>query len=120
MKVLYGRRFFGSLNLIAAFDQLYLNTQTGGTSPVTMYGDAIKIDKTNSDNLTLGLHYSFAMNSGMALSAFVDYDYSKPEFDVEYTPYNNNLLNMVTKHSEFSFKNKINSFTIGAAMSVIF
>ena len=120
MKALYGRRFFGSLNLVAAFDQLYLDTRTDATTSVTMYGDALKISKTNSDNLTLGLHYTYAMNSGMAISGFIDYDYSKPEFDVEYTPYHKELLNMVTKHSEFSFSHKVNSFTIGAAMSVIF
>ena len=120
MKALYGRRFFGTLDLIAASDQLYLNTQTNETASVTMYGDALWIDKTNSDNLTLGLHYTYAMNSGMAISAYVDYDYSKPEFYAEYTPYHNELLNVVTKQSLFNFKNKINSFTIGAAMSVIF
>lgn len=120
MKALYGRRFFGKLDLIAASDKLYLNTQTNETASVTMYGDALWIDKTNSDNFTLGLHYTYAMNSGMAISGFIDYDYSKPEFYAEYTPYHNDLLKVVTKQSMFHFKNKINSFTIGAAMSVIF
>jgi hypothetical protein len=120
IKALYGRRFFGSLNLIAAWDQTYLNTQTNETTAVTMYGDALKIDKTNSDNFTVGLHYTYAMNSGMAISAFVDYDYSKPTFDVEYSPYHKDMLLMATKHSRFSYSNKINSYTLGVAMSVIF
>lgn len=120
IKALYGRRFFGSLNLIAAWDQHYINTNTNETVAVTMYGDAMKIDSSNSDNFTVGLHYTYAMNSGMAISAFVDYDYSKPTFDVEYSPYHNDLLLMATKHSKFNFKNKINSLTMGVAMSVIF
>ena len=120
IKALYGRRFFGSLNLIAAWDQTYLNTKTNETTAVTMYGDALKIDKTNSDNFTVGLHYTYAMNSGMAISAFVDYDYSKPTFDVEYSPYHKDMLLMATKHSRFSYSNKINSYTLGVAMSVIF
>jgi hypothetical protein len=85
-----------------------------------MYGDAMKIDKTNTDNFTVGLHYTYAMNSGMAISGFVDYDFSKPTFDVEYTPYHKDLLLMVTKHTNFSFSHKINSFTLGVAMSVLF
>ena len=120
IKALYGRRFFGSLNLIAASDRVYLNTQTNEEAAVTMYGDAMKIDKTNTDNFTVGLHYTYAMNSGMAISGFVDYDFSKPTFDVEYTPYHKDLLLMVTKHTNFSFSHKINSFTIGVAMSVLF
>lgn len=120
IKALYGRRFFGSLNLIAAADQPYLNTKTNEVVAITMYGDAMKIDSSNSDNFTVGLHYTYAMNSGMAISGFVDYDYSKPTFDVEYSPYHNDLLLMATKHSQFSFKNKINSFTLGVAMSVLF
>lgn len=120
IKALYGRRFFGSLNLIAASDRIYLNTQTNEQVAVTMYGDAMKIDNTNSDNFTVGLRYTYAMNSGMAISGFVDYDYSKPTFDVEYAPYHNDLLLMVTKHSNFSFSHKINSYTIGVAMSVLF
>ena len=120
IKALYGRRFFGSLNLIAASDQVYLNTQTNEEAAVTMYGDAMKIDKTNTDNFTVGLHYTYAMNSGMAISGFVDYDFSKPTFDVEYTPYHKDLLLMATKHTNFSFSHKINSFTLGVAMSVLF
>lgn len=120
IKALYGRRFFGSLNLIAAWGQHYINTNTNETVAVTMYGDAMKIDSSNSDNFTVGLHYTYAMNSGMAISAFVDYDYSKPTFDVEYSPYHNDLLLMATKHSKFNFKNKINSLTMGVAMSLIF
>jgi hypothetical protein len=120
IKALYGRRFFGSLNLIATWNQAYLDTQTNETIVATMYGDTMKIDKTNSDNFTVGLHYTYAMNCGMAISAFLDYDYSKPTFDVEYSPYHNDLVLMATKHSRFSFSNKINSYTMGVAMSVIF
>lgn len=85
-----------------------------------MYGDALYIGKANSDNLTLGLHYTYAMNSGMAISAYFDYDYSKPTFDVQYTPYNTDMGCMVEKRADFSFKQKINSFTMGAALSIMF
>lgn len=119
-KTLYGRRFFSALNLIAAYDAQYLNTENNQITNVTMYGDALYIGKANSDNLTLGLHYTYAMNSGMAISAYFDYDYSKPTFDVQYTPYNTDMGCMVEKRADFSFKQKINSFTMGAALSIMF
>ena len=85
-----------------------------------MYGDNLVIDKTNSDNFTIGIHYTYAMNSGVAISAFFDYDYSKPEFDVKYNPYNTDLTSMMKTVSEFSFKQKVNSYTLGASMTVMF
>ena len=57
-KALYGRRFFSALDLMAAYDAQYLNTVTNEVANVTMYGDALYIDKSNSDNLTLGMHYT--------------------------------------------------------------
>lgn len=120
MKVLYGCRFFGKLDFTAAYDAVVKNVKTGEVQTIELYGDNLAIDKSNSDNLALGLHYTYAMNSGVALSAFVDYDFSKPEFDVAYTPYNTNGENMARTMSEFSFKNKISSLTLGASMTVIF
>lgn len=120
MKVLYGRRFFGKLDFNAAYDEEWKNKETGETQNITMFGDNLTIDKTNSDNLTLGVHYTYAMNSGVALSAFLDYDYSKPEFEVKYNPYNSDMTKMMQTMSEFSFTHKINSFTLGASMTVLF
>lgn len=120
MKVLYGRRFFGQLDLLGAYDEVYKNTETGETKTVTMYGDDLYIYKTNTDDIALGLHYTYAMNAGIALSAFFDYDYSKPEFSVEYSPYNKDAELMLLTRSDFSVKHKINSFTLGASMTVLF
>lgn len=120
VKALYGRRFFGKLDFTAAYDLDVVNTKTGDMRNITMYGDNLVIDKTNSDNFTIGLHYTYALNSGVAISAFFDYDYSKPEFDVQYNPYNTDLMNMMKTVSEFSFKQKINSYTLGASMTVLF
>lgn len=120
IKALYGRRFFGSLDFTAAYDAVIRNTTTGETQTVTLYGDSMEFDSTSADNLALGLHYTYAMNSGVALSAFVDYDYSKPEFDVSYNPYNTDIGKMISTASQFSFRDKINSLTLGASMTVIF
>ncbi len=120
IKALYGRRFFGKLDFIAAYDADWRNKETGEITNVTMYGDNLMIDKTDTDNFTVGLHYTHTMNSGVAISAFFDYDYSKPEFDVKYNPYNTDVEKMVKTASEFSFKQRMNSYTIGAAMTVLF
>lgn len=119
-KALFGRRFFGKLDFTAAYDLDVVNKKTGDVRNVTMYGDNLVIDKTNSDNFTIGIHYTYAMNSGVAISAFFDYDYSKPEFDVKYNPYNTDLTSMMKTVSEFSFKQKVNSYTLGASMTVMF
>ncbi len=120
VKALYGRRFFGKLDLMAAYDTQYVNGKTGETVNVTKYGDALYIDKTNSDDFTVGVHYTYSMNNGIAVSAFFDYDLSKPEFDVEYTPYHLDARYMMSKSAEFSFKQRINSYTLGASMTVLF
>ena len=120
VKALYGRRFFGELDLTAAYDEVFIETATGDLQTVTFYGDNLNIKRTNTDNFALGMHYTYAMNSGVALSAFVDYDYAKPEFSVSYTPYNSDITKMIQTSSQFSFKNKINSLTLGASMTVLF
>lgn len=120
MKALYGRRFFGKLDFTSVYNREYKNTTTGEVANVELYGDDLIINKANSDLFAVGLHYTYAMNSGVAISAFVDYDYSKPEFDVEYAPYNTDILKMLQTNSKFSFKQKMNTFTIGASMTVLF
>lgn len=120
VKALFGRRFFGKMDFTAAYDQNWQNKTTGENVNVTMYGDNLTIEKTNTENVTLGLHYTYAMNSGVAITAFMDYDYSKPEFDVKYNPYNSNMVKMAKTSSEFSFRNKISSYTLGASMTVLF
>jgi hypothetical protein len=60
------------------------------------------------------------LKNGVAVSAFFDYDLAKPEFDVEYNPYNLDSQNMISTSSKFSFKQRINSYTLGASMTVLF
>lgn len=120
VKALYGRRFFGKLDFTAAYNREYKNSATGETANVELYGDDLIINKTNSDLFTAGVHYTYAMNSGVAISAFIDYDFSKPNFDVEYAPYNTDILKMLKTNSKFSFEQKMNTLTIGASMTVLF
>lgn len=120
VKALYGRRFFSSLDLLAAYDMDFVNNVTGETGNVTMYGDNLYIGKTNADNFGFGLQYTYAMGNGMAVSAFFDYDFSKPEFDVQYSPYNTDGTKMMLTCSEFSYKQTINTYTIGASLVVMF
>ncbi|MBQ0073086.1 MAG: phosphatase PAP2 family protein [Prevotella sp.] len=119
-KVMYGRRFYGALDMQAAYDVNYQNVNTGEVANAVMYGDNLYISRTNSDDLAVGLSYTYSLNNGVAVSAFADYDFSKPTFDVEYTPYHVDTYKMAKTASNFSFKQKINSFTIGASMTVLF
>lgn len=117
-KLLYGRRFFGELDLSAAYDAVY----SDGTNSVvaTTYGDNLWIGKTNTDDFGAGIHYTYSTNNGIAVSAYVDYDFSNPEFYVEYSPYNNDANKMHMKTSEFKYKQRMQSFNIGASMVVMF
>ena len=56
----------------------------------------------------------------MAISAFCEYDYAKPTFNVEYSPYNVNTIDMLSTRSEFSYEQKVESITVGASMTVVF
>ena len=105
---------------MAAYDTRFVNQQTGESRDVTYYGDALYIDKTNSDDFTVGVHYTYSLKNGVAVSAFFDYDFAKPEFDVEYNPYNLDSQNMAATSSQFKFKQRINSYTLGASMTVLF
>ncbi len=119
-KVLYGRRFYGSLDLQASYD---LSFRVKGDTEVyteNMAGDDLEISSTNADGIGAGISYTYAAGSGMALSAFVDYDYSKPQFDITYTPYNTDAEKMLLTQSRFSHKQKIHSLTIGASMVIMF
>ena len=120
LKALYGRRFFSSLDLVSAYDAEYRNQTTNETINATIYGDNLWIDSTSAEDFAVGLHYTYATNSGIALSAYVDYDYSKPEFHVEYAPYHTSVDKMMKTTSEFRYNQKMQSFNIGASMTVIF
>lgn len=120
LKALYGRKFFSSLDLVAAYDANIKNTQTGETANVTMYGDNLMFDKTSADAFATGVHYTYAMGSGMAVSAFLDYDYSKPEYDVTYAPFHSNPEKMIKTKSSFSYSQKYQSLTLGASLTVMF
>lgn len=121
MKLLYGRRFFGSMDFQPASPA---SRETGANAEVgteLVNGDRLYVHKTNGDDMALGLSYTYSMNSGMAISGFFDFDYSRPRFNVDYTPYGNDgngqaeLLNR-----QFSFRQKMTSFTLGASMTVMF
>lgn len=119
-KVLYGRRFFGDIDLYAVHDAQYLDKQTGETLNTPIYGDNLFIEKTNTDNITAGLHYTYSLKSGVAISAFADYDLSRPDFNVYYIPFNADPLKSMQTTSNFSYKQRMQALTLGASMVVIF
>lgn len=119
-KALYGRRFFGELDLTAKSDLKLIDQVTGEELYSEVNGDNLYIYKTNTDDLTLGLSYTYSLNNGVAISAFFDYDSSRPKFDVEYTPYHTDSRKMFSTATEFSFKQKLNTCTLGASMTVLF
>ena len=121
VKAMYGRRFFGELDMMAVNDcQYYYPDAPDVLLNSERYGDDLWIDKTSTDNFTVGAHYTYSAGSGVALSAFVDYDYSKPEFTVEYAKFQNDATAIALGSSEFKYKQKVNSLTIGASMTVLF
>lgn len=117
-KLLFGHRYYGSLDLSGVYDAEY---KVGDdTVNKTFYGDNLWIYSTDSDIASAGLSYTYTMGNGVAFSAFCDYDYSRVGFDVEYSPYNPDPHKMMLTYSEFSYKQKIQSLTLGASMVVIF
>ena len=119
-KLLYGRRFYGALDLQASYDINYRLKGEADVNTTTMYGDDLEISSTNADGVAAGISYTYAAGSGMALSAFVDYDYSKPQFDITYTPYNTDAQKMLLTQSHFTHKQKVHALTIGASMVIMF
>jgi len=117
-KTLFGHRYYGSLDLSGVYDaELQIN---GKKEYKTFYGDNLYIYKADSDLVSGGISYTYAMGNGVALSAFCDYDFSRVDFDVEYQPYNRDVENMVRTYSEFNYKQKVQSVTLGASMVVMF
>jgi len=117
-KTLFGHRYYGSLDLSGVYDFEYKVDDKVVNK--TFYGDNLYIYSTDSDIVSGGISYTYAMGNGVALSAFCDYDYSRVSFDVEYQPYHQLLQKMLETHSEFSYKQKVQSITLGASMVVMF
>ncbi len=120
IKAMYGRRFFGELDLCAAYDNTYKDPSTEEDLHYTIYGDNLYIGSTSADNFTAGIHYTYSTNQGIALSAYVDYDFSKPTFDVEYVPFHTDACKMMMTTSSFQLKQDIRSLSVGASMVVMF
>lgn len=121
-KVLFGHRYYGKLDLSGVYDMAGTVVIKGKEEPynVTLYGDNLKVDATDSDIVTAGINYTYSMGNGVAISAFCDYDYSRAPFTVEYQPYNTDAIKSITSHAEFSYYQKVQSLTIGASMVVLF
>ena len=115
MKALYGRKFFGKIDLVSTY-----YSDNPALQNKTIYGDELDIKSTHADTFTLGFNYTFSMGSGATITAFCDYDYCMPTFDVEYTPYNSSVTDLLCTHSEFSFDKRMHFFTIGAALGIMF
>ena len=119
-KILLGHRYYGTLDFSGVYDETIKNPVTGEASTRTIYGDNLYIDKTDADIISAGLQYTFAMGSGVAFSAFCDYDFSRADFYVEYAPFNYDVRKMAATHAEFRYRQKLHTVTIGAAMTVMF
>lgn len=119
-KVLYGRRFYGELDLQASYEVNYRVSGENKVDTDIMYGDNLNVAKTNADEVSVGVSYTYAAGNGMALTGFVDYDYCKPEYNITYTPYNTSAQDMILTSANFKHKQKMHSFTIGASMVVMF
>ena len=119
VKAMYGRRFFGSLVLQAAYDTGYHFSEDENES-VSILGDALSVEKSSADNISTGLTYTYSMGNGVAIAAFCEVDRSKPLFKVEYAPYNDNAATMLQTRSQFQYNNEVKSFTVGASMTVLF
>lgn len=118
-KALYGRRFFGSLEFQSEYD-IPITIEGMENEYIPILGDNLYIDSTSADNLTAGLTYTYSMGNGVAISAFTEYDYSKPSLTAEYCPYNSDVLKRLSAASMFKFQQRVKSLTIGASMTVLF
>lgn len=118
-KVLLGHRYYGTLDFNGVYDTTYKDA-AGEEQTRTIYGDNLYIEKTDADIVSGGLQYTFAMGSGVAFSAFCDYDFSRVDFAVEYAPFNYDIKKMAATHAEFGYRQKMHTVTIGAAMTVMF
>lgn len=117
-KLLYGRRFTGSIALAGKQDEL-LNIE-GEDRVVTFTGDALDIDVDTTDQFSTGLSFTYAMGSGTALSLFWDFDWNKTTFNCQYWPDNEDPSKFVEGGRNFSFKQRMNTHTIGASVTVLF
>ena len=119
-KALFGHRYYGSLDFSGVYDRSVKDPTTGESTIFTVYGDDLYIERTDADIFSAGIQYTFAMGSGVAFSAFCDYDFARADFDVEYAPFNYDIMKMAATHAEFSYRQKMHTVTIGAAMTVMF
>lgn len=117
-KLLYGRRYTGSIDLSGACDFDYkLNDETLN---LTFYGDSFEISAANTDLFSTGLNATYTMGNGTALSVFWDYDFSHTDYDVSYWPEHDDPDLWITGGRQFTFRQRVNTNTIGASLTVMF
>lgn len=117
-KVMYGRRYMGDIDLSGACDVDY--RMLGEDINLTIYGDALELSAPASDMISTGISATYTMGNGVALSVFWDYDYTHTNFDCSYWPESSDPFAWTEGGREFSFKQRIQSNTIGASMTVMF
>lgn len=117
-KLLYGRRFTGSIALAGKADEVL--TIDGEERVVTFTGDALDIDVDTTDQFSTGLNFTYAMGSGTALTLFWDFDWNKTNYNCQYWPDNEDPSAFVEGGRSFSFKQSMNTHTIGASVTVLF
>lgn len=117
-KLLYGRRFTGSVNLSGKSDEVMKIGEEERV--VTFTGDALDLDIETTDQFSTGLSFTYAMGSGAALSLFWDFDWNKTNYNCKYWPENENPDAFMKGGREFSFKQRNYTNTIGASVTVMF
>lgn len=117
-KLLYGRRFTGSVALAGKADEVL--TIDGEERVVTFTGDALDLDVETTDQFSTGLNFTYAMGSGTALSLFWDFDWNKTTYNCQYWPDREDPIEFIQGGREFSFKQRNYTHTIGASVTVLF
>lgn len=117
-KVMYGRRYLGDVSLSGTCDAPYhINDQD---AVITIYGDALDLSAPASDLISTGIHATYTMGNGVALSVYWDYDYTHTDFNCSYWPEKSDPFEWIEGGREFSFRQRMQSHTIGASMTVMF
>lgn len=117
-KVMYGRRYLGDINLSGKCDVVY--NMNGNDLNLSFDGDALGLSAPAADMVSTGINATYTMGNGVALSVFWDYDYSHANFKCSYWPEKSDPLEWCEGGREFSFRQRVQSHTIGASMTVMF
>lgn len=117
-KVMYGRRYLGDISLSGTCDVNYMLNDEALN--LTFNGDAIDLSAPASDMISTGINATYTMGNGVALSVFWDYDYSHTDFNCSYWPEKSDPFEWIEGGREFKFRQRVQSHTIGASMTVMF